>query len=188
MIHDSNDGRTTKDHLYASSVPRLSITLLMAVVVQFRLLILGIHATARRLFSSSILVHPLFFAHSYSRLLSSCCGPSCVPSNSRCCRRLRFWQTFSIKIIAFFAPCPFHGYRYCPPRYIVTLSLLLSALFNRAYTSGPSSCCPTDHVTLSLSLQSLHCHRRHLSLKLSSRTYPVAVVVVRYNHVTNRST
>jgi hypothetical protein len=62
------------DPLYASSVSKLSITLLMVVVVQSRLLILGIHATAHRLFSASILVPPLFFAHSYSSLFASCCG------------------------------------------------------------------------------------------------------------------
>jgi hypothetical protein len=71
-------------------------------------------------------------------------------------------------------PVSFTVYRYCPPRYLVTLSSLsLSASFNRAYTSGPSSCCPTDHVNLSLSLQFLRRHRRHLSLL----SYPLALVL-----------
>ena len=66
-------------------------------------------------------------------------------------------------------------------RYLVTLSLSLSASFNRAYTFGPSSCCPTNHVTLSLSLQSLRRFHQEptllsfQSLKLSSCSYPVAV-------------
>jgi hypothetical protein len=68
---------------------------------------------------------------------------------------------------------PIHGYRYCSPRYLVTLSLSLSASFNRAYTSGPSSYCPTDHVNLSLLLQSLRCRRRHLSLS----SYSLALVL-----------
>jgi hypothetical protein len=46
----------------ASLVSKVSIT----VVVQSQLLILGIHATACRLFSASILVPLLFFAHSQS--------------------------------------------------------------------------------------------------------------------------
>jgi hypothetical protein len=65
-----------------------------------------------------------------------------------------------------------HGY-HCPPHYLITLSLSLSASFNRAYTSGPSSCCPTDHVNLSLSLQSLCRRRRHVSLS----SYPLALVL-----------
>jgi hypothetical protein len=69
----------------------LSITLLMAVVVQSRLLILGIHATAHRLSSASILlVPPLFFAHSQSHS--------------------RF---IAIVLRAISSPC--HRYRY-PPR------------------------------------------------------------------------
>ena len=67
----------------------------------------------------------------------------------------------------------FAVHRYCPPRYLVTLSLPLCASFNRAYTSGPSSCCPTDHVNRSLSLQFLRRHRRHLSLL----SYPLALVL-----------
>src|ERR1700677_1115275 len=44
--------------------------------------------------------------------------------------------------------CLIHGYRYSPPRYLVTVySLSLSASFNRPYTSGHSSCCPTDPVS-----------------------------------------
>jgi len=79
--------------------------------------------------------------------------------------------------------CLIHGYRYSPPRYLVTVyPLSLSASFNRAYTYiyGLSSCCPT--------LQILSIHRcptvsrrfrpssaSSQSLKLSSRSHPAAV-------------
>jgi hypothetical protein len=69
----------------------LSITLLMAIVVQSRLLILGTHATAHRLsFASILLVPPLFFTHSQSHS--------------------RF---IAIVLRALSSPC--HHYRY-PPR------------------------------------------------------------------------
>ena len=63
----------------------------------------------------------------------------CPWQTTRCCRCIRFWQTSSIKIIAFFAFVSFTDYRYCPPRvsrhpvYQIS-SLSLSVSFNRAYT------------------------------------------------------
>jgi hypothetical protein len=115
----------------ASLVSKVSIT----VVVQSRLLILGIHATACRLFSASILlVPPLFFAHSQSHS--------------------RF---IAIVLCAILSPC---CYRYLPRS-------------TEPIPSGPLSCCSTDHVNLSLSLQSLRRCRRHLSLL----SYPLALVL-----------
>jgi hypothetical protein len=109
--------------------------------------------------------------------------------------------------------CLIHSYRFSP-RYLVTLLLSLSALFNRAYTFGPSSCCPTNLVTPPLSYgfslayprvyQVLHSRRpvsfvknpRCHVLYLSHSSYPLALilslfthifVVVLYIYVTNQS-
>ena len=69
-----------------------------------RLQILGIqHATARMLSLASILVPPLFFAHSHSSLFASCCGSSVLGKQLVVAGAFCFWQTSSIKIIAFFA-------------------------------------------------------------------------------------
>jgi hypothetical protein len=70
--------------------------------------------------------------------------------------------------------CVIHGYRFSP-RYLVTLSLSLSASFHRAYACGPSSCCLTDLVTprcrCSPFVASIkNPHRCHLSLL----SYPLA--------------
>jgi hypothetical protein len=103
-------------------------------------------------------------------------GHLSLANNSRCCRCFRFWQTSSIKIIAFFAFSPIHGYRYCPLRYIVTVfnktPLALSASFNRADTFGHSSCCPTDLVTPrcpTVSPIRRHCHQVHIRVISVSR-------------------
>jgi hypothetical protein len=69
----------------------------------------------------------------------------------------------------FFATSLIHGYHFTP-RYVVTLSLSLSASFNQAHTFGPSSCCPTNPATPPPSFQ---------SPKLSSCSYSVAVHLLR---------
>jgi hypothetical protein len=90
-----------------------------------------------------------------------------------------------------------HGSRYCPPRYVViviTIAIRLVQLSLYLYLWS-SSCYPTDHVTLSLSLQYLrrfhHARTTPPSsqfLKLSSRILSLFIfVVVLYIHVTNRS-
>jgi hypothetical protein len=133
----------------ASLVSKVSIT----VIVQSRLLILSIHATAHRLFSASILVPPLFFAHSYSSHFASCCGSSVVTNNSVFADDPAFgkplrsrsshsshsvsFTVIAIALRAISSPC---RYRY-PPRSTEPIP-------------WSSSCCPTDHVTLSLSLYS----------------------------------
>jgi hypothetical protein len=92
--------------------------------------------------------------------------------------------------------CLIHGSRYCPPRYVVTLSLLLSASFNRAYTSGSTSCCLTNLVTPPLSYsprayQVLHSRRSvafvknprcHL-LHLSHSSFPLALILSLFTHI-----
>ena len=86
------------------------------------------------------------------------------------------WQAFSYHRCSSHIRNLIHGYRYCPPRYLVTLSLSLSASFNRAYTFGPH---PVVLQTTSL----YHCRstvpsslpQSSQSLKLSSRSHPVAV-------------
>ena len=83
-----------------------------------------------------LLVPPLFFAHLHSSLFDMLLI-ICPWQTTRCCRCIRFWQTSSIKIIAFFAFVSFTDYRYCPPRAIpscLSSSLSLSVSFNRAYT------------------------------------------------------
>jgi hypothetical protein len=109
--------------------------------------------------------------------------------------------------------CLIYGYRFSP-RYVVTLSLSLSASFNRAYTFGPSSRCPMNLVTPLLfygfslayprAYQVLHsrrpvsfvknprCHLLHLShssylLALILSLFTHIFVVVLYIHVTNHS-
>jgi hypothetical protein len=96
--------------------------------------------------------------------------------------------------------CLIHGYRFSP-RYVVTMSLSLSASFNRAYTFGPSSCCPTNLVTPLLSYgfslayprayQVLHSRRpvsfvknpRYHLLHLSHSSYPLALILSLFTHI-----
>ena len=90
------------------------------------------------------------------------CPPQAFSSYHRC----------SSQILA----VSFTVYRYCPPRYLVTLSLSLSASFNRAYTFGPH---PVVLQTTSLyrcrSTVPSSLPPSSQSLKLSSRSHPVAV-------------
>jgi hypothetical protein len=69
----------------------------------------------------------------------------------------------------------------CPPRYVVTVITIAIRLVQPSLYLWSSSCCPTDHVTLSLSLHYLRRFHQEptppssQSLKSSSRFYPVAV-------------
>jgi hypothetical protein len=88
--------------LYASSVLKFSITLL-TVVVPSRLRILGIqYATAHRLSLASILV-PRYYWHPCIQVFSHYVADHLSLANNSLLQMLRFWQTSSIKILAFFA-------------------------------------------------------------------------------------
>ena len=94
--------------------------------------------------------------------------------------------------------CLIHGYRYSPPRYLVTCLRYRYPPRSTEHIPPVSHLsCATDPVTLSLSLQSFRRFRQESTLSprhLSFPSYPLALilslfifVVVLYIHVTNRS-
>ena len=159
--------------MYASSVPRLSITLLMAVVVQSRLLILGIHATAHRLFSASILIVPpavlrsLIHGYRLSPRYLVTLSPLSLSASFN--RAHTFWS-----IILLF-------YR---SRHSTAVLRFLPRL---------STCVPSPPFTLVPSLPSRTTPPSSQSLESSSRFLDlilllfILIVVVLYIHVTNHS-
>jgi hypothetical protein len=190
MFHDNPCSPSCiLDPLYASSVSKLSITLLMVVVVQSRLLILGIFM-----------------------LQLAGCSPQAFSSYHRCSSHIRIlvfshhvadhllYQTIHIVTDdPAFGKHPRSRSSHSCICLIHGLSLLSSALSRHLVAIAIRLVQPSIYLW---SLILLSYRLRHSitaatvplsplpssqSLKLSSLSHPVAVLVVRYNHVTNRS-
>jgi hypothetical protein len=123
-------------------------SMLLLSVINWRSFMLSRRPSIQRIFGIQGLDH-------------GCCSISTSDSRysyHRCSSHIQSHSRFiAIVLRAISSPC--HRYRYSPP--------------STEPIPWSSSCCPTDHVNLSLSLQSLCCRRRHLSLS----SYPLALVL-----------
>jgi hypothetical protein len=180
--HSPNRSPSILDPLCAPSVPKLSIMLL--TVVQSRLHIFGIPVCCSSPTMASIFVPPLFFAHR-------------IQVFSYVADHLSFANNSLLQMHPLLADILDQDPRILrSPRLSLCAALcrhlvITTRLVQPTYTFGPSSCCPIDHVTLSLSLYQPFVAsiknpcRRHLSLSSHplASSHPRSHVVAVYPHL-----